>query len=206
MKASLVIDANIRLKESKSDYETELNNAKKLYPGDERITEVETNMKEFFEANKWMDTESNLQDDCVECDNISSQEDDFDIDAVKSDDLPPDHDDHLDIIAWLKSPEGMLEIEKDYDEQFVPSFSLGISQICQEVMEEHGADAENIEWDDSITPLPLKEHEKRTKRDVKVGPAYRSPYVQRNIDVNSSYSKEEIAVYRWILQDDKDQE
>ncbi|WOG95277.1 hypothetical protein DCAR_0414589 [Daucus carota subsp. sativus] len=40
------------------------------------------------------------------------------------------------------------------------------------------------------------EPEKKTKRDIKVGPAYRSPYVQRNTNIFSHYSRQEIAVYR----------
>ncbi|KAK1371105.1 hypothetical protein POM88_037197 [Heracleum sosnowskyi] len=123
------------------------------------------------------------------------------VDAVEETDLPPDHDDYLDIIAWLKSPEGILEIENDFQNQFIPSFSLGISQVCNEVMEEHGRDDYNKEGDDNRTPLPPKEPENKTKRDIKVGPAFRSPYIERNIDINSSYSRQEIAVYRWLIQE-----
>ncbi|XP_074377783.1 uncharacterized protein LOC141719309 [Apium graveolens] len=48
-------------------------------------------------------------------------------------------------------------------------------------------------------------HQKnRTKREIKVGPAFRSPYIQRNIDINSSYSRQEIAVYRWMIDENMD--
>ncbi|KAK1353761.1 hypothetical protein POM88_052126 [Heracleum sosnowskyi] len=165
--------------EAKAEYEIGLANAKALHPNDENIFEIEKKIKDLFKSNKWMDI------DVVE-----------NIEAIENNELPPDHDDYLDIIAWLKSPEGMLEIEKDFEDQYIPSFSLRVSQICKEVIEEHGTDDGNNEEDDNRTPVPPKEPEKRTKRNVKVGPAFRSPYIERNIDINSSYSNQEIVIYR----------
>ncbi|KAK1359721.1 hypothetical protein POM88_044195 [Heracleum sosnowskyi] len=199
--------ANIQLTEAKTEYEAQLANAKKLHPNDERILETEKRIRDLFKANKWMDTES-YEDSFRDNENINifpSQEEEAVVntivDAVEETELPPDHDDYLDIIAWLKSPEGILEIENDFQNQFIPSFSLGISQVCNEVMEEHGRDYYNKEGDDNRTPLPPKEPENKTKRDIKVGPSFRSPYIERNIDINSSYSRQEIVVYQWLIQE-----
>ncbi|KAK1353157.1 hypothetical protein POM88_052995 [Heracleum sosnowskyi] len=207
MKAVFLIDANIQLIEAKDEYEAELANAKELHPNDEKIFEIEKRIKDLFKANKWMDSES-YEDSIRDNENINifpSQEEEVVVntvvDAVEETELPPDHDDYLDIVAWLKSPEGILEIENDFQNQFIPSFSLGISQVCNEVMEEHGRDEYNKEGDDNRTPLPPKEPENKTKREIKVGPAFRSPYIERNIDINSSYSRQEIAVYRWLIQE-----
>lgn len=226
LKAALLIDVNIQLTEAKTAYESQLANAKELHPDDEKILEIEKRIKDLFKENKWMDSESNMEDDFQNIEKIAkcaSQEEGVGldtVDAIEDNELPPYHDDHLDLIAWLKSPEGIMEFEKDIqdpqcpsvstgivqdvDDLQCPSFSLGISQICKDVMEEHGKDDESKEGDDNETPLPPKEPEKRTKRDMKVGPAYRSPYIQRNIDVNASYSKQEIAVYRWMMQEHMD--
>lgn len=240
--ATLLIDANIQLIQAKSQYESQLANAKELHPNDEKIVKIEKQIKDLFKANKWMDSDS-FEEDVRNTEDISqfpsqeekagdisqfpNQEEKAGLDLVdeaEKNELPPDHDDHLDIIAWLKSPEGILELEKDFENQpcpdnlMCPSFSLGISQICKEVMEEHGREdnkkgdeevmeehgrEDNNKGDEYKTPLPPKEPEKRIKRDIKVGPAFRSPYIQRNIDINSSYSKQEIAVYRWMIQDGK---
>ncbi|KAK1353775.1 hypothetical protein POM88_052140 [Heracleum sosnowskyi] len=183
---------------------------KELHPNDENNFEIEKKIKDLFKSNKWMDSES-FEDDFCKNDTIFPSQDDEAVvhivdvvensEAIENNELPLDHDYYLDIIAWLKSPEGMLEIEKDFEDQYIPSFSLGVSQICKEVMEEHGTDDGNNEEDDNRTPVPPKEPEKRTKRNVKVGPAFRSPYIERNIDINSSYSNQEIAVYRWMIQE-----
>lgn len=192
--------------EVKNKYECELAHTKELHLNNKNIVEIEEKVKNLFEENNWMDTESNLDDDFVENERISKSTVEKEVEVhpsyeVEKQHLPPDNDGHLDIIAWLKSPEGMLEIQKDYEDLYAPSFSLGISQICQEVMEEHGGDAEKNQGEDNMTPLHQK---KRVKRAIKVGPAYRSPYIQRNINVNSNYTKEEIAVYRWLIQPEKD--
>ncbi|KAK1353755.1 hypothetical protein POM88_052120 [Heracleum sosnowskyi] len=204
-KAVFLIDANIQFTEAKAEYEIGLANAKALHPNDENIFEIEKKIKDLFKSNKWMDSESCEDDFCKNDTIFPSQDDEVvvhtvdvveNIEAIENNELPPDHDDYLDIIAWLQSPEGMLEIEKDFEDQYIPSFSLGVSQICKEVMEEHGTDDGNNEEDDNRTPVPPKEPEKRTKRNVKVGPAFRSPYIERNIDINSSYSNQEIVIYR----------
>ncbi|KAK1359789.1 hypothetical protein POM88_044263 [Heracleum sosnowskyi] len=207
IKAVFLIDANIQLIEAKDEYEAELANAKELHPNDEKIFEIEKRIKDLFKANKWMDSES-YEDSFHDNENINifpSQEEEVVVntvvDVVEETELPPDHDDYLNIVAWLKSPEGILEIENDFQNQFIPSFSLGISQVCNDVMEEHGRDEYNKEGDDNRTPLPPKEPENKTNRDIKVGPAFRSPYIERNIDINSSYSRQEIAVYRWLIQE-----
>ncbi|KAK1375598.1 hypothetical protein POM88_031791 [Heracleum sosnowskyi] len=206
-KIVFLIDANIQLIEEKDEYEAELANAKELHPNDEKIFEIEKRIKYLFKANKWMDSES-YEDSFRDNENINifpSQEEEVVVntvvDAVEETELPPDHDDYLDIVAWLKSPEGILEIENDFQNQFIPSFSLGISQVCNEVMEEHGRDEYNKEGDDNRTPLPPKEPENKTKREIRVGPAFRSPYIERNIDINSSYSMQEMVVYRWLIQE-----
>ncbi|KAK1373078.1 hypothetical protein POM88_029271 [Heracleum sosnowskyi] len=41
------------------------------------------------------------------------------------------------------------------------------------------------------------------KRETKVTAAYRSPYVQRKININTKYSTQEYAVWRWIIQKGK---
>ena len=210
----MLIDANLELIEAKNQYESELDKAKELHPNDEKIDEIEKSIKDLFKANKWIDSESYENDFCNDEDiqMCASQEEQArldTVDRVKKSELPPDHDDYLDLIAWLKSPEGILEIERDYemiereyDNKQCPSFSLGISQLCKELMEEHGSDADGNKDDGKRTdPLPQKQMEKRTKREIKVGPAFRSPYLQRNIDVNSSYTRQEIAVYRWMILD-----
>ncbi|KAK1395321.1 hypothetical protein POM88_014377 [Heracleum sosnowskyi] len=209
-KTVFLIDANIQFTEAKAEYEIGLANAKALHPNDENIFQIEKKIKYLFKSNKWMDSES-YEDDFCKNDTIFPSQDDEAIvhtvdavennEAIENNELPPDHDDYLDIIAWLKSPEGMLEIEKDFEDQYIPSFSLGVSQICKKVMEEHKRDDGKNEEDDNRTPVPPKEPEKRTNRNAKVGPAFRSPYIERNIDINSSYSNQEIFVYRWMIQE-----
>ncbi|KAK1380013.1 hypothetical protein POM88_026757 [Heracleum sosnowskyi] len=54
-----------------------------------------------------------------------------------------------------------------------------------------------------VTPTP-EECEKRTKRETKIGAAYRSPYVRRDINLGSKYSTQDYAVWRWLIQDGKD--
>ncbi|KAK1387728.1 hypothetical protein POM88_015906 [Heracleum sosnowskyi] len=170
MKVVFLIDANIQLTEAKTEYEAQLANAKKLHPIDKRTLETKKRIRDLFKANKWMDSES-YEDSFRDNENINifpSQEEEAVVntivDAVEEAELPPYHDDYLDIIAWLKSPEGMLEIENDFQNQFIPSFSLGISQVCNKVMEEHDIDDYNKEGDDNRTPLPPKEPENKTKR------------------------------------------
>ncbi|KAK1353768.1 hypothetical protein POM88_052133 [Heracleum sosnowskyi] len=120
-KVVFLIDANIQFTEVKAEYEIELANAKALHPNDENIFEIEKKIKDLFKSNKWMDSES-CEDDFCKNDTIFPSQDDevvvhtVDVvensEAIENNELPLDHDDYLDIIAWLKSPEGMLEIEK----------------------------------------------------------------------------------------------
>lgn len=83
----------------------------------------------------------------------------------------------------------------------VPSFSLGIDNpimdICKDINKEHGAiDAEpatKIDASNFVTLAP-ENKEQRTKRESKLGAAYRSPYVRREIDLNGKYSVKDYAV------------
>ena len=183
MKAALLMDANIQLMDAKNEYDAELAIAKNLYLDDEGIVDMVAKVNIAMKTNKnWMESASNPED-LGDDEHVSLGE--VRDEPIEQVDLPPDADDHLDIIAWLKSPEGIKEFEKDFNFD-VPSFSLGISQICQQVQGEHGEVVE--------TKKEHMEPEKKTKRDIKVRPAYRSPYVQRNTNIISHYSRQEIAV------------
>ncbi|KAK1375617.1 hypothetical protein POM88_031810 [Heracleum sosnowskyi] len=63
---------------------------------------------------------------------------------------------------------------------------------------------ENNESDKNTTITPMPQQLIREKRETKITAAYRSPYIQREIDKNSKYSTQEYAVWRWIIQKGKD--
>ncbi|KAK1388819.1 hypothetical protein POM88_016997 [Heracleum sosnowskyi] len=102
-------------------------------------------------------------------------------------------------------------MEMDMQELSVPSFSLGtdlqnfVIDICKDISREHGDDTiVEQESDKNTTITPMSQQLIREKRETKVTAAYRSPYVQREIDINTKYSTQEYAVWRWIIQKGKD--
>lgn len=120
--------------------------------------------------------------------------------------IDPNELDMIELVEYLNSTQGRKDIEEYEEEMSAPSFSLGIDnpvmEICKEINKEHCADAEP-DANKFVTPAPEK-MEQRTKREAKIGPLYRSPYVRREIDLNEKYSVQDYAVWRWIVQKQKD--
>ncbi|KAK1396476.1 hypothetical protein POM88_006339 [Heracleum sosnowskyi] len=115
--------------------------------------------------------------------------------------LLPDDIEYLDVIAWLNSPERILETENDMEDLRVLSLSLRknlkdaiTDQTCKNVTEEHGQvnNDKNKEENDNMTRQD-KESKRRGTREVKAGAAYRF----------SKYTKHEFDVWRWFFQSQK---
>lgn len=224
-KASRLVDAMIHFMEAENEYKSELDNAKNLHPDDLKF--IQHFGRNNYSLRDYFDEIDIAVGDDADFDSVNSEQAQGANDSVLQSEqqeveLHPDHEDNVDILNWLNSPEGLVAMQQDYDDRLVPSFSLGVSQICKEIREEHGEAniyenkeaEENKEGDDkeeddkeedNITPMD-KEPKQRAKRDVKVGPAFRSPYVQRIIDINSKYTIEEFYVWKWIIQPEKNDE
>lgn len=114
---------------------------------------------------------------------------------------------HVELMEYLYSSQGIKDMNDNMDEQWIPSFSLGIDDqvmsVCKDINKEHEAEAQNDD-NDMVTPA-LAQQERRSKRETKLTAAYRSPYVQRIIDLNEKYSTQDYSVWRWLLQKEQDQ-
>ncbi|KAK1387304.1 hypothetical protein POM88_015482 [Heracleum sosnowskyi] len=128
--------------------------------------------------------------------------------------------DHVELIEYLYSSQGIRDMDDYMDNLWIPTFSLGINDpvidICKDINKEHGESQPKAQADDDKmgtpapadddkigTPAPL-EQEIRGKRKLRPAAAYRSPYVRRVIDLNEKYKTQEYAVWRWIIQEGQD--
>ena len=93
-------------------------------------------------------------------------------------------------------------LEKDNS---APSFSLGIeteddiiSTVCKDINQND--DTEETDNDTFITPNPALIE--RSKREVKMGPYGKSPYIDRVIDITAKYTNQDIALALYIAKTD----
>lgn len=106
-------------------------------------------------------------------------------------------------MTGIKDVTGLSEREKR-DLVRVPSFSLGpeieiVNQVCHDINTKHEDITEEVDF---VTPKPLL-REKST-RQLKLGPYAKSPYVNRVIDINDSYNKEDITMWRYMNLENKE--
>ncbi|KAK1391939.1 hypothetical protein POM88_010995 [Heracleum sosnowskyi] len=105
--------------------------------------------------------------------------------------------DHMELIEYLYSSQGIRDMNDYMDNLWIPTFSLCINDpvmdICKDINKEHGESQPKAHADDDKmgtpapahddkmgTPAPL-EQEIRGKRKVRPAAAYRSPYVRRHM-------------------------
>lgn len=203
-------------------YKTELEAAKGNHPNDKNICDIEGQVtvaiKKLTQSPENMSNsipKAGNEDNCEtekgaeEATKDNNQQFGF---RCEHEEIDPDEIREVELIEYLYSSQGIKDMEDYMDDMSMPSFSLGVEvhdtvmDICNNINKEHGdicnANAQPNE-EDVVTPA-VKPQEKRTKREAKLGAAYRSPYVRREIDLNAKYSTKEYAVWRWIIQNGKD--
>ncbi|KAK1390089.1 hypothetical protein POM88_018267 [Heracleum sosnowskyi] len=86
----------------------------------------------------------------------------------------------------------------------VPSFSLGPEiEILSQLGYDSDKENEMIEENEAFLTPKLLLREKST-RLIKVGPYVNSPYINRVIDINGSYTTEDITMWRFMLLKERD--
>ncbi|KAK1401976.1 hypothetical protein POM88_001581 [Heracleum sosnowskyi] len=114
-----------------------------------------------------------------------------------------------DIIAYLHSEEGIKEMatlsyREKRDLASVPSFSLGPEiEILSQLGYDSDKENEGIKENEAFLTPKLLLREKST-RLIKVGPYAKSPYINRVIDINGSYTTEDITMWRFMLLKERD--
>lgn len=205
------------LMDAMEQYKIEMQSAKDEHPNDNNIANLEVKVIDIMKTFK-INTESK---NVCESEGMSTPADKKETDlhveensemhGMPEEEIDADLLDHAEIIEYLYSSQGQRDM--DMEKLTMPSFSLGIdlnnyqttddkiSDICNDAMKDHG-DGINVNKEaadkDMTTPAP-EEHQKRKRREIKPPAVYRSPYVERDIDINKKYSTQEYAVWRWIL-------
>ncbi|KAK1382116.1 hypothetical protein POM88_019851 [Heracleum sosnowskyi] len=204
-------------------YMFELESAKAKHPDDKNISELQakvigmlTQLKEKTESSTTSKSKDTFESDHIETNiglEVTVKENNVSREKRSSEEylIDPLELDHIELIEYLYSSQGKKDMEMDMQELSVPSFSLGtdlqnsVIDICKKISREHGDDTiveQESDKNTIITPMPQQLI--REKREKKIIAAYRSPYVQREIDINTKYSTQEYAVWRWIIQKGKD--
>ncbi|KAK1402241.1 hypothetical protein POM88_001846 [Heracleum sosnowskyi] len=187
-------------------YKLELEAAKSTHPNNVEISDIEGKVIAEIQKLKQSDSKPQPQSEVKSVGEIENKNEEPNIDVTfeEHEEINPDVFEELELMEYIYSSQGIRDMNEYMDELSRPSFSLGIDSIldvCNQINKEHG-DIQSNE-NDMVTPTP-EECEKRTKRETKIGAAYRSPYVRRDINLGSKYSTQDYAVWRWLIQDGKD--
>ncbi|KAK1360718.1 hypothetical protein POM88_045192 [Heracleum sosnowskyi] len=233
----------VMLLDALETYKIELDEAKVMHPNE--CSDIEWKVTSGFQ--KMMQSSTKEKVDCIsnsESESINNSEDGMEDqyngenveieteNEIETDvEIQPDVEkevgeidpyvlDHVELIEYLYSSQGIRDMDDYMDNLWIPTFSLGINDpvidICKDINKEHGESQPKAQADDDKmgtpapadddkmgTPAPL-EQEIRGKRKLRPAAAYRSPYVRRVIDLNEKYKTQEYAVWRWIIQEGQD--
>lgn len=197
-------------------YKAEIKAAKRTHPNDLNISRIErqinTVIHELMQSSKLTAETENEAEQTSESESEAAllrknKEKDF-INQYEHEKIDDDELNLVELIEYIHSSQGLRDYDAYSEQISIPSFSLGINicdpvvELCKEINREHENDEAHVDGEDVITPLPEKP-QKRTRREAKLGVAYRSPYVRREIDLNAKYSTQDYAVWRWIIQTGK---
>lgn len=185
--------------------EGNLNNQKQKKDKNEGVVAEKDHQVEEKNEAPLLEKELQQQENCEPPVVEEDKEQNLNENEIENAEIDPEELDMIELIEYINSTQGRKDMEQYEEEMSIPSFSLGIDNpvidICKEINKEHSVEEEpqaNI----FITPAPEKK-EQRAKREAKLGPAYRSPYVRREIDMNEKYSVQDYAIWRWIIQKEK---
>ncbi|KAK1393896.1 hypothetical protein POM88_012952 [Heracleum sosnowskyi] len=200
-------------------YKTEIEAAKLKHPNDINISNIEGQVgvviqkliPSFQNANTQPESEVKLNPEYQTKDKYEAEMAGKDTEELfteyQHEEIDPDELDMIELLEYIHSTQGRKDMEDYNEEMSLPSFSLGIDipvmDICKEINKEHGDVDAEPDGNNFVTPAP-KTKEERTRRGARPGVAYRSPYVRREIDLNAKYSVQDYAVWRWIIQKEKD--
>ena len=130
---------------------------------------------------------------------IDEQQNEMDDDFI----LCSEDIENIDLLVYLhkKKREDEMRNQKIDKDDSVPSFSLGIdteddiiNKVCEDI-KQNEAFQEN---DKEEFETPKQGITERGKREVKLGPYGKSPYVDRVIDITAKYTNQDIALALYI--------
>lgn len=163
-------------------FDTEMKLELEKDPGNEKLLMIVDVINDVFHPRQQDETAQKNQD--------SSQKDKGPAEAEKEKEGEVESDfelgsqeiEDINLFDYLQKAQTNFDFPEEADDK-IPSFSLGIDEDI------YGQEEVN---DDYVTPQPLQ-REKST-RIPKLGRFAKSPYTQRVVDINSSYTNQELGV------------